>query len=95
VQEEPDAQTMNCKQVKEALDFVQEELPPLCEESPHLLDELETTLALLAFQSASSPPSDPSQPQQPPAPPPPESIAHLVEPLQRQKTASEVPRFSV
>ena len=40
--------------VKEALDFVQEELPPLCEDNPQLLDELECTLALLAFDTMSS-----------------------------------------
>lgn len=45
---------LHAGQVKEALEFVQEELPPLCEDNPQLLDELECTLALLAFETAPS-----------------------------------------
>lgn len=38
--------------VEEALDFAQEELAPLGEENPSFLEELERTVALLAFEDA-------------------------------------------
>jgi len=45
--------------IKEALEFAQEELPPLCEDNPEFLEELERTMVLLAFgDKANSPLGD-------------------------------------
>lgn len=62
-------------QVEEALRFAQQELAPRGEEDSEFLTELERTMALLAF--------DPS-PTMPP------SIAELLSPVQRMKTAGEL-----
>jgi hypothetical protein len=59
----------------EALAFAQGELAPRGEENPEFLAELERTMALLAFDSASSPPA---------------AIADLLSSAQRLKTAGEV-----
>ncbi|KAJ1961044.1 hypothetical protein H4R35_007489 [Dimargaris xerosporica] len=61
--------------VEEALLFAQEELAPRGEESPELLDELEKTMTLLAF--------DPSSQHHSP-------VSDLLDFSQRQKTASEL-----
>lgn len=60
--------------VAEALQFAQEELAPRGEESPEFLSELERTMALLVFDSASAP----------------AAISELLSPAQRVKTAGEV-----
>ncbi|KZT30650.1 lish motif-containing protein [Neolentinus lepideus HHB14362 ss-1] len=60
--------------IAEALQFAQEELAPRGEESPEFLSELERTMALLVFDSASAPPT----------------ISELLSPAQRVKTAGEV-----
>jgi len=61
--------------ISEALEFAQRHLAPRGEESPEFLSELERTMALLAFDTA-------------PAVPP--SIAELLSPAQRLKTAGEL-----
>ncbi|KAG6828709.1 hypothetical protein H0H92_007017 [Tricholoma furcatifolium] len=60
--------------ITEALEFAQTELAPRGEESPEFLSELERTMALLAFECGSAP----------------GSIAELMSPSQRMKTAGEV-----
>mmetsp|Transcript_67369 Transcript_67369/g.140371 ORF Transcript_67369/g.140371 Transcript_67369/m.140371 type:complete len:279 (+) Transcript_67369:98-934(+) len=76
-------------QVKEALEFVQDELPSLCEENSAFLGELESTLALLAFETI---PCDgiPPAVSDPDVPIPPPELLELLEPLHRHKTASEL-----
>jgi hypothetical protein len=61
--------------IDDALRFAQEELAPRGEESPEFLLELERTMALLAFESSPSVP---------------ESLAELLSPEQRMKTAGEL-----
>jgi len=61
--------------IVEALEFAQEELAQRGQENPEFLSELESTMALLAFDSSVS------------APP---AISSLLSPHQRMKTASEV-----
>ena len=62
-------------QVEEALEFAQQELAPRGEEDSEFLTELERTMALLAFD---------------PLPTMPPSIAELLSPVQRMKTAGEL-----
>lgn len=59
--------------VEEALEFAQEELAPRGEENHVFLEELERTVALLAFEDGGVSP-----------------VGALLEPSQRQKTASEL-----
>ena len=59
--------------LEQALKFAQEELAPRGEENPKFLDELEKTMALLAFENTENCP-----------------VADLLQPAQRQKTASEL-----
>eukprot|EP00123_Amoebidium_parasiticum_P011936 comp21000_c0_seq1/m.28167 comp21000_c0_seq1/g.28167 ORF comp21000_c0_seq1/g.28167 comp21000_c0_seq1/m.28167 type:complete len:237 (-) comp21000_c0_seq1:167-877(-) len=59
--------------ITEALDFAREELAPRGEENSGFLEELERTMALLAFEDQSASP-----------------MAYLLDPAQRQKTASEL-----
>ncbi|KAI0080312.1 lish motif-containing protein [Panus rudis PR-1116 ss-1] len=61
--------------IREALEFAQEELAPRGEENPEFLAELEKTMALLAFESASFTPP---------------AVSELLSPGQRLKTASAV-----
>ena len=61
--------------IEEAIKFAQQELAPRGEEAPEFLAELERTMALLAFDSATN------------APP---AIAELLSPAQRLKTAGEL-----
>eukprot|EP00271_Cylindrocystis_brebissonii_P008236 TRINITY_DN22263_c0_g1_i1.p1 TRINITY_DN22263_c0_g1~~TRINITY_DN22263_c0_g1_i1.p1 ORF type:complete len:250 (+),score=56.13 TRINITY_DN22263_c0_g1_i1:298-1047(+) len=63
--------------VEEALDFAQEELAPRGEENHSLLEELEQTVALLAFDAANA--------QSGNCP-----VGLLLDPAHRQKTASEL-----
>ncbi|TFY83993.1 hypothetical protein EWM64_g7 [Hericium alpestre] len=60
--------------VPEALQFAQTELAPRGEENPEFLEELERTMALLAFDPAVAP----------------AAIAELLSPAQRMKTAGAV-----
>ncbi|KAJ1656398.1 hypothetical protein IWQ61_004022 [Dispira simplex] len=62
-------------QVEEALSFAQEELAPRGEQVPELLDELEKTMTLLAFDPKSGHASP---------------VGFLLDYSQRQKTASEL-----
>ncbi|KAH8835760.1 lish motif-containing protein [Flagelloscypha sp. PMI_526] len=66
-------------QIVEAVKFAQEELAPQGEESPEFLEELERTMALLAFDSSATVTSGP-----------PERIGELLSAGQRMKTAGEV-----
>jgi len=61
--------------IVEALQFAQEELALRGQESPEFLSELESTMALLAFETSSSAP---------------QAISSLLSPHQRMKTAGEV-----
>mmetsp|Transcript_2937 Transcript_2937/g.6883 ORF Transcript_2937/g.6883 Transcript_2937/m.6883 type:complete len:264 (+) Transcript_2937:123-914(+) len=74
--------------VRESLEFVQEELLPLCEDNAAFLGELESTLALLAFESP--PPPDAFPIVDADGTGPPSELLTLLEPLQRHKTASEL-----
>lgn len=72
-------------QITEAVMFAQEELAPQGEDSPEFLQELERTMALLAFDTMAllSPSSSATAG-------PPDSIGELLSPSQRMKTAGEV-----
>lgn len=61
--------------INEALHFAQSELAPRGEENPEFLNELERTMALLAFDSTPDPPA---------------AIADLLHPSQRMRTAGEL-----
>jgi glucose-induced degradation protein 8 len=61
--------------IVEALQFAQEELALRGQENPEFLSELESTMALLAFDSSASAP---------------QAISSLLSPHQRMKTAGEV-----
>ncbi|KAF8334340.1 lish motif-containing protein [Cantharellus anzutake] len=61
--------------IAEALHFAQTELAPRTEENPEFLAELERTMALMAFDSTPEPPS---------------TVAELLRPTQRMKTAGEL-----
>jgi len=60
-------------QTEQALEFAQEYLAPRGEENAAFLEELERTIALLAFEDSSNSP-----------------VSDLLQPSQRQKTASEL-----
>ncbi|KZS96121.1 hypothetical protein SISNIDRAFT_407865 [Sistotremastrum niveocremeum HHB9708] len=67
--------------ISDALQFAQEELAPRGEENPEFLNELERTMALLAFDPTQSPSAAGGAPSE---------IADLLQPAQRMKTATEL-----
>lgn len=77
--------------VAEALQFAAEELAPRGEEFPHLLPELEKTMALLAFDLPSAAVSAPSSaaPTASPLGAPPQ-VADLLSSNQKLRTAGEL-----